>query len=101
VEVEIGESTERSVRALAARLRLFRFKSKRLELLAPFSRQIAEPLDADAAGQATFNGSFDKTRRSPQRGEGDTSSRVEDHRVPLLSAAFRDTRPGRRARRRS
>jgi hypothetical protein len=34
--------------------RLFGIESERLELLAPFSWQIAEPLDADAAGQATF-----------------------------------------------
>jgi hypothetical protein len=40
--------------------RLFGIESERLELLAPFSRQIAEPLDADATGQATFYGSFDK-----------------------------------------
>jgi hypothetical protein len=37
-------------------LQLFRIESERLELLAPFSRQIAEPFDADAAGQAAFYG---------------------------------------------
>jgi hypothetical protein len=35
-------------------LQLFRIESERLKLPAPFSRRIAEPLDADAAGQATF-----------------------------------------------
>ena len=42
---------------------LFGSESERLELLVPFSRQIAQPLDADAAGQATFHGSFDKIGR--------------------------------------
>jgi hypothetical protein len=31
-------------------LQLFRIESERLKLSAPFSRRIAEPLDADAAG---------------------------------------------------
>ena len=35
-----------------------------LELPAPFRRQIAEPLDAEAAGQATFQGSSDKIGRA-------------------------------------
>ena len=34
--------------------------SERLILPAPFGRRIAEPLDADAAGQATFYRCFDK-----------------------------------------
>ena len=59
--------------------RLFRSKAKRLELLAPFSRQIAEPLDADAAGQATFYGSFDKIGRK----EGE-----RDCHIDLPDAAF-------------
>ena len=37
-------------------LQLFRNESERLKLPAPFGRRIAEPLDADAAGQATFYG---------------------------------------------
>jgi hypothetical protein len=41
-------------------LKLFRIESERLKLSAPFSRRIAEPLDTDAAGQATFYGCFDK-----------------------------------------
>src|SRR4029077_4698495 len=40
-------------------LELFRIESERLKLPAPFGRRIAEPLDADAAGQATFYGRFD------------------------------------------
>ena len=39
---------------------LFRIESERLKLPAPFSRRIAKPLNADAAGQATFDGCFDK-----------------------------------------
>ena len=39
---------------------LFRIESERVKLPAPFGRRIAEPLDADAAGQATFYGRFDK-----------------------------------------
>jgi hypothetical protein len=39
-------------------------ESECLELPAPFRRQIAEPLDADAAGQATFQGSSDKIGRA-------------------------------------
>lgn len=42
---------------------LFRIESERLKLPAPFSQWIAESLDADAAGQATFYGSLDKIRR--------------------------------------
>ena len=44
----------------AGALTLFRIKSERLKLPAPFGRRIAEPLDADAAGEATFYGRFDK-----------------------------------------
>ena len=41
-------------------LQLIRVESERCELSAPFSRRIAEPLDSDAAGQATFYGRFNK-----------------------------------------
>ncbi len=41
-------------------LQLFRIESERLKLPAPFSQGIAEPLDANAAGQATFYCCFDK-----------------------------------------
>ena len=39
-------------------LQLFRIESERLKLPAPFGRRIAEPLDADAARQATFHCGF-------------------------------------------
>ena len=48
---------------LGPALKLFRVESERLELSAPFSRQIAESLDADAAGQAAFNGCLDQIGR--------------------------------------
>ena len=64
---------------LSRRLSLFRIESERLELLAPLSRQIAEPLDADAAGQATFYGSFDESGRK----EGE-----RDRHVGLPDTAF-------------
>ena len=41
-------------------MRLGRIEAEHLKLPAPFSRWIAEPLDANAAGQATFYGCFDK-----------------------------------------
>jgi hypothetical protein len=54
-------------------LQLFRIESKRLKLPTPFSRRIAEPLNADAAGQATFQpsnnrvsvGAFSRTAAVP------------------------------------
>src|SRR5258706_12900959 len=39
------------IRDLGPALQLFRIESERLKLSAPFSRWIAEPLDADAAGR--------------------------------------------------
>jgi hypothetical protein len=50
-------------------LRLFRSESQRLELPAPFGRWIAEPLNADAAGQATFHGCLGQVGR--EEGERD------------------------------
>ena len=47
-------------RDLGPALQLFRIEPERLKLSAPFSRRIAEPLDADAAGQATLYCCFDK-----------------------------------------
>jgi hypothetical protein len=44
-------------------VKLFRIESEGLELLAPFGWRIAEPLDADATGQATFYGCFNKVGR--------------------------------------
>ena len=60
-------------------LQLFRIESERLKLSAPFSRRIAEPLDADAAGQATFYGRLDKI--GCEEGE-------RDGHIDLPNAAF-------------
>ncbi len=65
--------------ALGPALQLFRIKSERHKLSAPFSRRIAEPLDADAAGQATFHGCFHKI--GAEEGE-------RDGHVDLPNAAF-------------
>ena len=42
---------------------IFRIEAERVKLPIPFGRRIAEPLDADAAGQAAFNGGSDKIGR--------------------------------------
>src|ERR1700737_2620461 len=60
-------------------LQLIRVESERCELSAPFSRRIAESLDADAAGQAAFYGFLDKIGRK----EGE-----RDGHIDLSSAAF-------------
>ena len=49
---------------------LFRTESKRFELPAPFGWRIAEPLDTNAARQATFNGRFDKVGREEGKRDG-------------------------------
>jgi hypothetical protein len=67
------------VRDVGDGVELFRIESERLELLGPFSRQIAEPLDTDAAGQAALYGSFDKIGRK----EGE-----RDRHIDLPDAAF-------------
>ena len=67
------------IRDLGPALQLFRIESERLKLSAPFSRWIAEPLDADAAGQATFYGRFDKI--GCEEGE-------RDGHIDLPDAAF-------------
>ena len=64
-------------------LRLFRIESKRLELSAPFSRQIAEPLDADAAGQAAFYGCFDKIGGE----EGERDGHIDLPNAAILARA--------------
>ncbi len=68
-----------SIRELGPALQLFRIESERLKLPAPFGRRIAEPLDADAAGQATFYGRFDKI--GCEEGE-------RDGHIDLPNAAF-------------
>jgi hypothetical protein len=66
-------------RLLRTTLQLFRIESERRKLPAPFSRRIAEPLDADATGQATFYGCFDKI--GSEEGE-------RDRHVDLPNAAL-------------
>src|SRR6266404_3486721 len=58
---------------------LFWIESERLKLRAPFSRRITEPLDTDAAGQATFDCCFDQVGRE----EGE-----RDGHIHLSNAAF-------------
>ena len=60
-------------------LQSFRIESERLKLPAPFSGRIAEPLNADAAGQAAFYGCFDKI--GGEEGE-------RDGHIDLPNAAF-------------
>ena len=58
-------------------------ESERLELPAPFSRRIAEPLDAYAAGQATFHCCFDKVGCE----EGERDSHIDLPDAALLARA--------------
>ena len=69
--------------------KLFRIETEDLELLAPFGGQIAEAFDADAAGQATFDGRFDQFRsdESERDGHVDLSDAAS-----LASAKLRDGR---------
>jgi hypothetical protein len=60
-------------------LRTFRIETECLELSAPFGWQIAETLDADAAGQTTFESRLDKI--GGKEGE-------RDGHVDLPDAAF-------------
>ncbi len=68
---------------LGPALQLFRIESERLKLSAPFSRRIAEPLDADAAGQATFYGRFDKIGCE----EGERDGHISLPNAALLASA--------------
>jgi hypothetical protein len=56
---------------------------QRLVLLAPFGWRIAEPFDADAAGQATFYGGLDKIGRE----EGERDRHVDLPNAALLADA--------------
>ena len=49
---------------------LFWIEPQYLEVSAPFRRQIAETLDADAAGQAAFYSSFNKIGREESERDG-------------------------------
>jgi hypothetical protein len=71
------------IRDLAPALRLFRIESERLKLPAPFSRRIAEPLDADAAGEATFYRCFDKVGGK----EGERDGHIDLPNAALLAGA--------------
>ena len=53
-EREVRPRFAPGIRDRGRALQLFRIESERLKLPAPFGRRIAEPLDADAPGQATF-----------------------------------------------
>jgi hypothetical protein len=71
------------IRDPGSALQLFRIESERLKLPAPFSGRIAEPLDADAAGQATFYGCFDKIGRE----EGERNHHIDLPNAALLTGA--------------
>ena len=75
---------------MAAR-QVFRFEAERLKLPTPFSRRIAEPLDASAAGQATFYGCLNKIECEEGERDGHiglpnvtffASARLSDHGYP-------------------
>ncbi len=90
VEREIGPHCTRNSNIWATVIRdprpapqLFRIESERFKLSAPFSRRIAESLDAYAAGQATFNGCLDKIRRE----EGERDDHVDLPDAALLASA--------------
>ena len=68
---------------LGPALQLFRIESKRLKLSAPFGPRIAEPLDADAAGQATFYGPFNKIGCE----EGERDGHIDLSNAALLASA--------------
>ena len=68
---------------LGPALQLFRIESKRLKLSAPFGRRIAEPLDADAAGQATLYCRLDKIGRE----EGERDGHINLPNAALLASA--------------
>ena len=70
-------------RDLGPALQLFRIESKRLKLSAPFGWRIAEPLDADAAGQATFYGRFNKIGCE----EGERDGHIDLSNAALLASA--------------
>src|SRR5258706_15052816 len=71
-------------RDLGPELQLFRIEAERLKLSAPFSRRIAKPLDADAAGQATFYGCFHKQQMPRQM----TGRRSLQHALPPRAQTF-------------
>ena len=60
-------------------------QSEGFELSAPFRGRVAEPLDTDAARQATFERGFDEVRCEERERDGHidlTSERVNDFETP-------------------
>jgi hypothetical protein len=80
---KIGREEGQRDRDRGPALQLFRIESERLKLPAPFSRRIAEPLDADAAGQATFYGCFDEIGCE----EGERDGQIDLPNAALLAGA--------------
>ena len=75
----VHAKSKSKVRRRDPALPLFRIESERLKLLAPFSRQIAESLDADALGQATFYGRFEE--------EGERDGQIDLPNATFLASA--------------
>jgi hypothetical protein len=76
-------SSQESFSPLDLALRTFRIESECLELPAPFRRRVAQPLDADAAGQATFHGGFDKIGGE----EGERDGHIDQPSAALFASA--------------
>jgi hypothetical protein len=73
----------RLIRVFLVVPRLFRIESERRKLPAPFGRRIAEPLDADATGQAAFYRRFDEIWCE----EGERDRHVDLPNAALLASA--------------
>jgi hypothetical protein len=78
-----GRHQNLAIAPLGPALQLFRIESERIKLPAPFSRRVAESLDADAAGQATFYGCFHKIGRE----EGKRDGHIDLANAALLASA--------------
>src|SRR5260370_9230654 len=78
-----GVADAQRIGDLGRTLQLFRIESKRLKLSAPFSWRIAEPLDADAAGQATFYCCLNKIGCE----EGERDGHIDLPNAALLAGA--------------
>ena len=71
------------IRRLQGVPQLFGIEPERLKLPAPFGRRIAQPLDANAAGQATFYCCFDKIGRE----EGERDGHIDLPNAAILASA--------------
>ena len=78
-----AQKVPRKLFPLDLALRTFRIESECLELPAPFRRRVAQPLDADAAGQATFHSGFDKIGGE----EGERDGHIEQPSAALFASA--------------